>query len=327
MDRRDFIKGALTVTAASALLPLAGQAETLPQAIVDMLPADWSHDMPPLFCTAYIDPTIAAQKNQEALVAKYPIALVPQDSRLVYQTWRDKVRNLNPSIKLMAYQQVITENIIPGPGHDILRKINNKAGVWVSYPQNSNLITPTAFGGRRVYDARSKVWQDAFLDACEAAYHGDQFEGLFLDNCTIFHLSVPIPSLQQEMTDALSQTLVKLRQRLPSTVIIGNTGDHFSSLNGAMNEDRSRDVSTQGKVRDYQAPVINLYQFITDMKNPDMTKIKAELQQCLTHQSFFGLSHLNDFQHVHWPALFDEVVAAAKHNPPRKMDPLKAQQQ
>jgi hypothetical protein len=317
MDRREFMKGALTATAAGAMWPLSSQA-ALDPTIADLLPADWSNDMPPLFCTAYIDPTIPDHKGQEGVVAKFPVALVGQDTRLVYRQWRDRVRKINPSTKLFGYQQVNSENFIPGIGHDILRKINNNKDVWITWTGG---ITPTAFSGRRLYDPRNPAWQEAFLDACVAVYNTGDFDGLFLDNCGVFSSAAPIASVRASMTDALSGVLDKLRKRLPNAIILGNAYNYFPALNGKMNEGRPNDLASEMSRRDNKTPIINMFQYITDMKNPDMNAIKANLALALRNKCYFGLAHTNDYQHMQWPALFDEVVEAQKHNPPKKMAP------
>jgi len=311
--RRDLLKNALALSAAS-ILPNSSRALDLGPIISGMLPTAWSNDMPPLYVTAYIDPTIQSQKGQEGLVAKFPLALVPQESSFAFRQWRDKVKNLNPAIKLLAYQNVNGENIIPGPGHDILRKVN-KQDVWVSYGG----VSPTAFSGRRLYDPRKEVWENAFLDACEATYHSYPYSGLFLDNCTVFNIAAPLPSTRIAMVDSLRKVLVKLRQRLPDAIIIGNGIDHFPALNGAMNEGRPRDLPSEAAIRDYQPPIVNLFQCIMDMRNPNEGAIKAGLEIAIRNKSFFGLAHIDDYQHIYWSALFDDVIAAYGDNPPQQM--------
>jgi putative glycosyl hydrolase-like family 15 (GHL15) protein len=321
MYRRDFLKNTLTLATAASMLPLSGNAVAAPSMVSSLLPAAWSNGMPPLFCTAYIDPTIQSHKGQEAMVAKFPVALVPQDNRLVYQIWRDKVKSINPSIKLLAYQQVNSEALVPGIGHDIMRKINSQ-DVWVTYPPGSGIL-PTAFGGRRLYDPRNEIWQNAFLDACEKVYNSYPFDGLFLDNCTVFYVAAPIPSLRIAMVDALRQVLVKLRKRLPNAILIGNGIDHFPSLNGAMNEDRPKDLAAEMSLRDNKSPIINLYQCVTNMSQPDTNHIKANLEIALRNKCFFGLAALNDYQHIQWPEIFNEVVSA--YSPPKTPEPLDVQ--
>lgn len=314
--RRDLVKSALALSAVS-ILPTSSQALDLGPTIGNLLPSSWSGGIPPLYVTAYIDPTIPSQKGQEAVVAKFPLAIVGQRSSIVLQQWLDKIRNINPSIKLLAYQNVNGENSVGSPGNDILHKIKSQ-DVWVNYSG----ITPKAFEGRRLYDPRKEVWQNAFLDACEAAYHCYPYDGLFLDNCTVFNIAAPLPTVRATMIDALNQVLIKLRQRLPNAIIVGNGPDHFPALNGAMNEGRAQQLAAEVTARNHQPPIVNLYQFITDMRNPNEAVIKANFELALRNKCFFGLAHTDDYQHIYWPELFDKVMDVYRNNPPKMTTPV-----
>lgn len=303
ISRRDFITSSLTIAAGS----LVGNYSIADDAMID-LPVNWSNGLPPLFCTAYIDPTLPPQQGQERVVAKYPLALVPQDSRQAFRAWRDKVKSINPAIKLLAYQMVIEESTVPGPGHDIVRKVN-KHDVWVTYPGG---ITPKITWDNkqyRIYDPRSTIWQNAFLEACEATYHNYPYDGLLLDNCTVYRVASLLPSVRAEMLAALNEVLLKLRARLPQAIIIGNTSEHFSALNGAVNENRPNDLPQEASQRDYIQPTFVLSQLIVDTATPDDSVIRKNLALALNNQCFFGVA-APTYQRAYWPPIFDSVVSA-----------------
>lgn len=311
INRRDLVK--LSALAAGTFLTQrslnsAYAQDTLEQKILGC--KEWSNGIPPLFCTAYIDPTLTSQKGQETLVAKYPMALVPQDARAQFIFWRNKVRNINPDIKLLAYQMVIEETTVPGPGHDNVRKVSNQ-NVWCTYP--GGFIPTVTWDQRiyRIYDPRSKIWQKAFLDACEATLKSYPFDGLFLDNCTIYPRATLIPSVRSEMMAALNETLTELRRRLPNTLIIGNSSYHFKPLNGSLNENRPKDLAAEAAQRDLHTPVWNLHQMIYEGGMPEMDALQTAFEWSIQNRCFFGAS-IPDYQHAIWPPLFEKIVTTFK---------------
>lgn len=309
ITRREFLESSLKVAAGSIV------GHNCAADILDYLPVDWSNGIPPIFCTAYIDPTLPGQKGQEHIVAKYPLALVPQDSRAAFRYWRDKVKSINPSIKLLAYQMVIEETTVPGPGHDIIRK-TNQSNVWTSIP-GVNLLPTVKWDNReyRIYDPRNAAWQEAFLEACETTYHNYPYDGLFLDNCTVYQLASLIPSIRKEMLSELNNVLIKLRKLLPQAIIIGNTSEHFSALNGALNENRPNDLAKEAKLRDYQKPTYMLSQLIVNTNKPDENIIKSRLALALDNKCFFGVA-APTYQQAYWSPLFDYIAGAYKNPSP-----------
>ena len=99
------------------------------------VPASTRRPVAPLYCIAYITPDAPGQGGQEAAVARYPLAIVPQEDRSAFRRWRDAVRTLNPNIVLLGYQMVHEEPLTPGPGHDELRKASHS---WCSISTLSN---------------------------------------------------------------------------------------------------------------------------------------------------------------------------------------------
>ena len=268
---------------------------------------DWSHGLPPLFCTAYIDPGILSQQDQEKNVSRYPIALVPQDSREHFRKWRDTVRNYNPDIKLLAYQMVIEETTVPGPGHSILSKTQKS---WVTYPGG---ITPTVTyrtapnrRQKRIYDPREKEWQENFINACLITLKSYPYDGLFLDQCTIYGKAALNPLVRNKMFLALGETIDKLRNEVGDKILIANSRYNWSSLNGELNESRSEQLAEEtGKVSGRYKPRIELFQYY--MKNSgDVLQAKTMFRKALENQVFFA-SSINA-QTVKWHQFYDEVM-------------------
>lgn len=308
MDRRNFLKYSALTAASLVVIPRVQGAIQLPADGViapswDGIDLSWSNNIPPLFITAYIDPSIRIQKNQEAIVAKYPLALVPQTNRLIDRQWRDKVKSLNPDIKMLAYQMVIEQTTVPGPGHDVIRKLPSQ---WVTYPGG---IKPYVNDmGRKMYlhDPRSIQWQNGFIKACEATLQSYPYDGLYLDQCTIFNIASVLPSIRLEMLNALNTTLDKLRIRFPDTLIIANSSNNFSMLNGELNENRASNLISEASDVKSVSPVFNFHQRIV----PSMTKETVLRQDCafaFKQKCFFGVAI--NYQKAEWPTFFNEIVA------------------
>ena len=105
----------------------------------------------PLFCTAYITPDVPDQAGQENLVARYPLAIVPQDNRYASRRWRDSIKNLNPDICFLGYQMVMEETTSPGPGH---KRLSDLKGAWSRYPWGTIPTVGPSWKRRRIFDPR-----------------------------------------------------------------------------------------------------------------------------------------------------------------------------
>lgn len=268
------------------------------------LDLSWTGGIPPLFCTAYIDPTIPSQAGQEATVARYPIALVPQDSSRPFRHWRDRVRKINPGISLLAYQMVIEETTVPGPGHDRLAKVRNS---WATYPFGyTPTVQPRPGIVRRIYDPRSVEWQDALVAACEVTMKSYPYSGLFLDQCTIFRSAAISAADRQEMLVALEHTLLRIRQTLPDTMIVGNSSFSFPSLNGELNENRPDDLAAERATDEHQFPRWNFLQILRSDVDANPSALTALAEVAFRHQCFFGAT--DTYQRVYWPRLFAEIA-------------------
>lgn len=269
---------------------------------------DWSHGHKPLFCVAYIDPGIDSQKGQEAEVAKYPIALVPQDNRLRFRRWRDRVRRLNPDIKLLAYQMVIEETGVPGPGHDVMRALKNS---WVRY--KGGIVPTVTFRTnvsnkrKRIFDPRHEPWQQALVQACQITLLSDDYDGLFLDQCTVYDKAALDPRVKREMLAALGTTLDTLRNSLPNTLIIGNSHYSWPALNGEMNENRPKQAAKEFLIDERRRlPRVEL--FHKYYRNGDAVgELERYFKIALENKAFFGCA-LNA-QTTRWLPMFDRVLA------------------
>ncbi|MCA9422238.1 MAG: hypothetical protein KC592_14540, partial [Nitrospira sp.] len=267
------------------------------------------HPIPPLFCTAYIDPGIPTQANQEAIIARYPLTLVPQDMRAKHIQWRNRIKHLNSNILMLGYQMVIEETSVPGPGHDRMRLVKDS---WCEYPGGYH---PTVKGypsnrDLRIFDPRRVEWQEAFLEACRAMLGSYPYNGLFLDQCTVYEKAHPIPTVKAEMRHALQITLLRLRHEFPNTILIGNSSYNWQGLNGEMNEGRPEQILLEFAPFDgHVQPTMDLY--ATILKDPtDIERVKQDM--ALVHSLGAFFSAAVDYQHVLWFDAFDEVIAKYK---------------
>ena len=311
--RRSFLKTGL---AGSALLFAAdnsarGKADNFVVEAVSSgnLYAFRLKNVPPLFCVAYITPDAPGQENQQAIVARYPLALVPQDNRPVFRIWRDRVKELNPDILMLGYQIVIEESTVPGPGHDVMRTIKNS---WCNYPGGFIPTVGKKGKQRRIYDPRSNVWQERFLEACDRTLASYPFDGIFLDQLTVYFKSHPSPFARKEMLEALRDAVLKLRREFPNVILIGNSSYSFTGLNGEMVENRIGDAQTElAPFHGHAQPRMELVHTI--LKNPaDVENLVRDMPIAHARQAYYGASV--DYQHVLWFEQFEAVVENYKRH-------------
>jgi hypothetical protein len=249
---------------------------------------------PPIFCTAYVNPLTPDQAGQEPIVARYPLALVAQDMRTPFRKWRDEIRRLNPAIVLLGYQNVITET---------RRRISG----WCRYPTGHVPVVPGTSERRRLVDPRAAGFAAALIEACEATLAAYPFQGLFLDNCTIYRIADPRTGVREEMRAALAESLVQLRAALPDALIVGNGRYDFAGLNGEMNEGRTLELPREARDFDgHVAPRLDLFQLL--VKRPDdRTRTAAGLKLAAQYGASFGVAV--DYQHVLWFDFFEAAMA------------------
>ena len=303
MNRRQFV-GSSSLIAASYMLPSWSNVNDGLIESPKLSDMAWSKVIPPLFCTAYIDPGIDSQKGQEKLVAKYPLALVPQDDRRHFVRWRDTVKNINPDIKMLAYQMVIEETTVPGPGHDRMRKLKD---AWITYPGGwQPKVSLSKNKERRIYDPIHRGWKEAFIDACSETLESYPYDGLLLDQCSIFNIASPTIAIRNDMLDVLRTSINELRLLYPKKIIIANSSYSFDNVNGELNENREKDLSLfRNKIRIHTKPEMNLYQLYTQDLT-DLKRIKAQLKKAQNYQLFFGVS--SNYQKIEWFDFFDDII-------------------
>ncbi len=305
LSRRSFARASL-----GGLLGLAGASSLTASLDLDVLGdatpvhAAVAGPIPPLFCVAYIDPNVPGQGGQEALVARYPLALVPQDMNASFWQWRDRVKGRNPNIVMLGYQMTIEETTVPGPGHAVLKQISD---AWCVYP---NGFVPTVGSrGLRIFDPRKPEWQQNFLKACQTTLESYPYDGLFLDQCTVFGIANPLESVRAEMRQALQDALLALRNAFPTKVFIGNSSFQWRGLNGEMNESRLADLGSASSFTGHVDPVMPLY--VSRLRHAfDVGVMKKEMAKARAHGALYGASV--DYQHVLWFDEFDEVLAEFK---------------
>lgn len=263
----------------------------------------------PLYCLAYITPDAPGQGGQESLVARYPLAIVAQDDREAWRKWRDKIRSINPAIAFLAYQMVHEETFVPGPGHDQLRRAANS---WCRYLNGFQPFTSWANQRHRLYDPRNPEFQECFLSACRAVLRSYPYDGLFLDNCTVFPIADPAPSVRSEMRESLQAVLLKLRMEFPDALIIGNSSFKWKGLNGEMTENRPTDMRRELQPFDgHVSPNMDMYQ--TYLREAgDVETVRRDMREVLQLGAFYGACV--DAEHILWFAEFDEVINAFKRN-------------
>ncbi len=265
--------------------------------------------LPPLFCTAYIDPDIPSQAGQESLIARYPLTLVPQDMRATHTQWRDRIKQLNSAILMLGYLMVIEETTVPGPGHDVMRLVKNS---WCVHPGGYYPTVQIEPGPRtfRIFDPRKPEWQESFLAACRATLQSYPYDGVYLDQCTVYDIAHPLPNVRAEMRQALQVILLRLRQEFPSAILIGNSSYDWAGLNGELNEGRPGNLRAElAPFIEHAQPEIQLYQSL--LRNPfDIETVKREMAAAHLYGAFYGAAPVNNYQHALWFEVFNEVIAA-----------------
>lgn len=288
-------------TGLGAILPNASLAQSSVVNNLSCVP------VPPLFCVAYITPNAPGQEGQEAMVARYPLAIVPQDNRSIFINWRNNIKSINPSILFVGYQMTIEETTVPGPGHDRLRMITNS---WCKYPDGTIPTVGPSTKKRRIYDPRTEEWQKGFIESCGIVLEAYPYSGLFLDQCSVFSIAHPDASVRQEMMIALQKTLLALRNKFPGSIIIGNSRYNWDGLNGEMNEDLSESMSKElVKHPGHASPNIDMH--ITLLKDEnDIETAKRNMNIAHSYGAFYGAAV--NYQRVLWFDFFDEVIKACK---------------
>jgi hypothetical protein len=206
---------------------------------------------------------------------------------------------------MLGYLIVIQEPEMPGAGHDMLRTVHD----YSIHPNGYVPMVPGAYPGakNRIYDPRSQRWQDVFISACKATLKSYPFDGLFLDQCTIFHISHPQDDARKEMMSALQSTLLRLRSELPSIYIVGNSSYKFAGLNGEMNEGRLSDLKRESVTfSGHTKPEMNMYLSVLNSSD-DINTVKRDMALAHSYGLYYGAC-VSGSKAI-WFDAFDEVIA------------------
>lgn len=267
-------------------------------------PTESTSRLPPLFCTAYVNPEIPEQANQEAVIARYPLVIVPQSDRPAHKRWRDRIKELNPKILILGYQMVAEQTTVPGPGHD---KLRDTTDAWAVHPGGFYpTIDPGNGQRRRLFDLRKQEWQQAFLNACRETLESYPYDGLFLDQCSVFEITHPIPSVKTDMRQALQNTLIRLREDYPHTIFIGNSSHNWQGLNGELNEGNpSRIAAELAPFDGHVQPAMDMY--VSRLRHPnDIETVKKEMILVHKQGGLYGASVT--YQQVLWFDVFNKII-------------------
>lgn len=259
---------------------------------------------PKLFCTAYITPTLPTQGGQERIVARYPLALVPQDHRDAFRGWRDKVRSINPDIILLAYQAALDETAQPGPGNEVVRGAGN---IWLEDPPGTYRYVYVGTQRRRIADPRKPAWRSAFLTACHSIMASYPYDGIFFDNCTVYPSAHPSPLVRQQMLDALQSTILEIRSAFPKAILVGNSSYDWKGLNGECNEGRPGNAAKELAPKIGQTPPWCNMLISTLKHNLEVDRVEKEMQLAHSMDAFYCAAV--DYQHVLWFDSFSNYLS------------------
>ncbi len=304
MLRRTFLQGAGAALLSGYTTKILSAAESNSSVI------NWSNGIKPLYCQAFIDPANKVHRGQELAISKYPIALIPQDNRVQFGQFRTKLRRLNPLQTVLAYHATLDENGVPGPAHDLVRKLKNS---WITLPGG---IVPTIdlkSGNvlkRRIYDPRDAAFRKTFIDACGLLIDKYKFDGIFLDNCTIYPIFANIPYLGDELKQGLQELIHEVRLAFPKTILIGNSSYTWSYLNGEMNEGRPKDLPKEAlDISGHTDPKINMFHYYMKDQS-DLIHAENNFRFAIENHCFYGTGI--NAQTIRWYPFFDKVLSEYK---------------
>lgn len=262
-----------------------------------------SFKVPPLHCIAYITPTVPDQAGQEALIARYPMTVVSQSIDKASIRWRNNIKSLNPDIIMLGYHDVIDQTTVPGPGHARMSKVTD---AWSVRPDGVRSATGPANKRRYIFDPRRPSFQSALIEACQIVMASYPYDGLLLDQCTIYRAAHPDQSVRDEMLQALRETILKLRAAMPNTILIGNSSYNFKGLNGEMLENRPKEATKLlAPFPGHTQPEIKLFQ-LEAKKNAPADVVKQNMDLAHSLGASFGCAP--DYQHIVWYDFFDDVM-------------------
>jgi hypothetical protein len=179
---------------------------------------------------------------------------------------------------------------------------------WCVYP--GGYIPRIGARKKRIYDPRNKIWQEKLLDACRKTLLSYPYNGLFLDQLTVFLKSHPNPFVRLEMREALKHVVIKLRKEFPNAILVGNTSSNFEGLNGEMVENRPNVAQVELKsFHGHERPRVELLH--TTLKaSTDIETVTRDMSIAHQHQAYYGASV--NYQRVLWFDQYDKIISKYK---------------
>lgn len=192
--------------------------------------------VPRIAAFSYVTPK--KHSGQEDIIAKFPLVVVPQQlTNGRDRKWKDRIREKNPDVMMLGYQ-VVCEEVEGdyGPGDRKIMHLGFESNDgYIRYP---DLSIPKN-GPRKLLDMRKEQWQEAFLNACRQVMSSYEYDGIFLDQCTVYVIHHPEQSVRDEMLAALRVFIRDvLRPEFPDKLLIANSRYRFDGINGELMEDR-----------------------------------------------------------------------------------------
>jgi hypothetical protein len=203
-----------------------------------------------------------------------------------------KVKELNPSIKLLIYVQFATQDFQKTVGALELQKANPLA--W--------LPAPTYIHNRAFANYRSFAWQDAIQSAVASIFAVCPLvDGIFLDNVAVWAGHVRGPEQGPAMARGLQTALTELRTRWPTKLFIGNSSSQWTDLNGEFNENRPGDWSQLAQDRRHTQPEMRMAHMVTS-NLAEVATLYAKAQQM---GLWFGATHDPSLMTVVWQEAYN----------------------
>ena len=115
--------------------------------------------------------------------AGYDALVVSQEITPSYIDFRDRVKTLNPDIKIIGYHMVAFKH----PANTPSDKVMFDAGA--AYLMDGADPVTLAFNASHdvtMFDYRNAKWQTAFVHACEVLMATYPYDGIMLDNCSVW---------------------------------------------------------------------------------------------------------------------------------------------
>ncbi len=237
------------------------------------------------FCLAYGNGTSPAA--DAATAAQFPLIITAQSAGQEYMAWRDQVKAISPTALILAYHQTAFQQAGDGPGYVTM-------AVQAAAAQLAQTMVPPDTG--HMYNYLDASYKAAYLEAIAAVMASWPYDGVFLDNFTVWlgstvgqigtHTCDPV--IRSQMFTALQDIILTLRRWYPNKIIItNNAGARYFGSNGGMTEN---DVTRMAELAPFNGqayPNMNLF-YLNPVPNDDMPAISIVAAQALSFGAYFG---------------------------------------